>query len=119
MKKYVFILIFTLFNLSVIAQNNNSLVTKTMSDKIAKECLYGKGYARAIFYESNKEFLSSSDILSGKGKDILNSLYKYPKYSENFIRRVYKIWGYDGLKNLGFTDKEIILSKKIINKPFK
>ena len=92
------------------------LVTKSMSNKIANECLYGRGYALAAFYEANGEYLTISDIANGKGREVLKSLEKYPKYSENFIRKVYDTWGYNGLKEIGFTDAEIIKSKKIINK---
>lgn len=92
------------------------LVTKSMANKIANECLYGGGYALSAFYEANSEYLTFSDIANGKGREILKSLEKHPKYSENFIRKVYKTWGYNGLKEIGFTDAEIIKSKKIINK---
>ena len=92
------------------------LVTKSMANKIANECLYGGGYALSAFYEANGEYLTFSDIANGKGREILKSLEKHPKYSENFIRKVYKTWGYNGLKEIGFTDAEIIKSKKIINK---
>lgn len=92
------------------------LVTKSMANKIANECLYGGGYALSAFYEANGEYLTFSDIANGKGREILKSLEKHQKYSENFIRKVYKTWGYNGLKEIGFTDAEIIKSKKIINK---
>lgn len=92
------------------------LVTKTMANKIANECLYGGGYALSAFYEANSEYLTFSDIANGKGREILKSLEKHPKYSENFIRKVYETWGYNGLKEIGFTDTEIIRCKKIINK---
>ena len=92
------------------------LVTKSMANKIADECLNGKGYALSAFYAANSKYLTFSDIAKGKGREILKSLEKYPKYSENFIRKVHKIWGYDGLKEIGFTDAEIAKSKKIINK---
>lgn len=92
------------------------LVTKSMANKIANECLYGGGYALSAFYEANGEYLTFSDIANGKGREILKSLEKHPKYSENFIRKVYKTWGYNGLKEIGFTDAEIVKSKKIINK---
>lgn len=92
------------------------LVTKTMANKIANECLYRGGYALSAFYEANSEYLTFSDIANGKGREILKSLEKHPKYSENFIRKVYETWGYNGLKEIGFTDTEIIRCKKIINK---
>lgn len=92
------------------------LVTKSMANKITNECLYGRGYALSAFYEANSEYLTFSDIANGKGREILKSLEKHPKYSENFIRKVYKTWGYNGLKEIGFTDAEIVKSKKIINK---
>lgn len=92
------------------------LVTKSMATKIANECLYGKGYALPAFYEANSKYLTFSDIAQGKGREILRSLGKYPKYSENFIRKIYETWGYNGLKEIGFTDAEIIKCKKIINK---
>lgn len=118
MKKIFIFLILVIFNLNINAQKRTISVTKSMSDKIAKECLCNKSYAITVFYKSNKEFISTLDILKGRGRDILNNLYKYPKYSENFIRDVYKAWGYNGLKNIGFTDEEIIISKQIINKTF-
>lgn len=92
------------------------LVTKSMANKIANECLYGKGYALPAFYEANSKYITFSDIAQGKGREILRSLEKYPKYSENFIRKIYETWGYNGLKEIGFTDTEIIRCKKIINK---
>ena len=92
------------------------LVTKSMANKIANECLYGRCYALSAFYEANEKYLTFSDIANGKGRKILKSLEKHPKYSENFIRKVYKTWGYNGLKEIGFTDAEIVKSKKIINK---
>ena len=95
---------------------STSLVTKTMANKIANECLYGGGYALSAFYEANSKYLTFSDIANGKGREILKSLEKHPKYSENFIRKVYETWGYNGLKEIGFTDTEIIRCKKIINK---
>lgn len=113
------VLIVAFLTLSANAQkvSKEVLITKSMSDKISDRCLYGRGYELAAFYEANSEYLSFSDIAKGKGREILNSLEKYPEYSENFIRKVYKTWGYNGLKEIGFTDKEIIRSKKIINKP--
>lgn len=65
------------------------IVTKSMAIKIADKCLYGNGYALAVFYESNSKYLSNTDIARGTGRTILNSLDKYPKYAENFIRMVY------------------------------
>lgn len=93
-------------------KNNVVLVTHNMSAKIAGECLYGNGYSLAVFYKYNK--LSFSEICNGKGKEILNDLDKHPEYSENFIFGVYKDFGYKGLKDIGFSDEEIILSKKIV-----
>ena len=92
------------------------LVTKSMADKIADFCLSGQGYGKAVFYEANSKFLSFSDIASGKGNEVLNSLSKYPKYFENFIYGVYKTWGYDGLRQVGFTETEITKAKQIIAK---
>ena len=92
------------------------LVTKSMAAKIANECLYGRGYALPAFYEANGKYITFSDIAQGKGREILKSLEKYPKYSENFIRKIYETWGYNGLKEIGFTNSEIIRCKKIINK---
>lgn len=117
MKKLVLLLIICVFGLNVLSQDNNYhyFVTKSMSDKIAEECLYGGGYSLTIFYEANKQLLSGSDIFSGKGEEILKELYKYPEYAENFIRKVYDIWGYKGLKNIGFDDNEILRSKDIIS----
>lgn len=115
----VLILAFLTFSISIDAQKTNKkevLVTKSMSEKISDRCLNGRGYELAAFYEANSKYLSFSDIAKGRGKEILNSLYKYPEYSENFIRKVYKTWGYNGLKEIGFTDSEIVKSKKIINK---
>lgn len=121
MKKITFILFFVLFSVScVFSQKTNVkkevLVTKSMATKIADECLLGRGYALAVFYESNSEYLTMEDIAHGKGREILNELEKHPKYAENFIRKVYKNWGYNGLKQLRFNDTEITKAKKIINK---
>lgn len=96
--------------------NQVVLVTKSMATKITNECLYGNGYALPAFYEANSKYITLSDIVQGKGREILKSLYKYPKCSENFIRKIYETWGYNGLKEIGFTDAEIIRCKKIINK---
>ena len=126
MKNIFIVLLLCVFFMSVSAQNRTTtrtkvkqpttLVTKSMADKIAEPCLNRVGYCPTVFLESNKEFLSVSDILQGKADAILRSLYKYPKYSENFIYGVYQKWGYDGLRCLGFTTDEIAKSKKIVAK---
>ena len=87
-----------------------------MADKIANFCLYEQGYGKIVFFSANSEFLFFSDLLQGKGTKILQSLSKYPKYSENFIYAVYQKWGTDGWKQLGFTADEIAKSKKIVVK---
>lgn len=126
MKNIIIVLLLCVFSMSVSAQKRTTtrtqtkqpttLVTKAMADKIAEPCLNRVGYCPTVFLESNKEFLSVSDILQGKADAILRSLYKYPKYSENFIYGIYQIWGYDGLRSLGFTADEIAKSKKIVAK---
>lgn len=126
MKNIFIVLLLCVFSMSVSAQKGTTtrnrvkqpttLVTKAMADKIAKPCLNRVGYCPTIFFDSNKEFLSVSDILQGKADAILRSLYKYPKYSENFIYGVYQKWGYDGLRSLEFTSDEIAKSKKIVAK---
>lgn len=126
MKNIFIVLLLCVFSMSVSAQKGTTtrnrvkqpttLVTKAMADKIAEPCLNRVGYCPTVFLESNKEFLSVSDILQGKADAILRSLYKYPKYSENFIYGVYQKWGYDGLRSLGFTVDEIAKSKKIVAK---
>lgn len=126
MKNIFIVLLLCVFSMSVSAQKGTTtrnrvkqpttLVTKAMADKIAEPCLNRVGYCPTVFLESNKEFLSVSDILQGKADAILRSLYKYPKYSENFIYGIYQKWGYDGLRSLGFTSDEIAKSKKIVAK---
>lgn len=123
MKKVLFLLtVFaTVSVLSLSAQKTSvkktqAFVTKEMSEKIADMCLNSVGYSLGVFYESNKKLLTPTDIFRGKGREILNSLDKYPEYSENFIRAVFKTWGYNGLKEVGFNDTEIVRCKKIINK---
>ena len=126
MKNIIIVLLLCVFSMSVSAQKRTTtrtqtkqpttLVTKAMADKIAEPCLNRVGYCPTVFLESNKEFLSVSDILQGKADTILRSLHKYPKYSENFIYSIYQIWGYDGLRSLGFTADEIAKSKKIVAK---
>lgn len=126
MKNIIIVLLLCVFSMSVSAQKRTTtrtqnqtattLVTKAMADKIAEPCLNRVGYCPTVFLESNKEFLSVSDILQGKADAILRSLYKYPKYSENFIYGIYQKWGYDGLRSLGFTSDEIAKSKKIVAK---
>lgn len=126
MKNIIIVLLLCVFSMSVSAQKRTTtrtqnqtattLVTKAMADKIAEPCLNRVGYCPTVFLESNKEFLSVSDILQGKADAILRSLYKYPKYSENFIYGIYQKWGYDGLRSLGFTADEIAKSKKIVAK---
>ena len=95
MKNIIIVLLLCVFSMSVSAQKRTTtrtqtkqpttLVTKAMADKIAEPCLNRVGYCPTVFLESNKEFLSVSDILQGKADTILRSLHKYPKYSENFI----------------------------------
>ena len=127
MRNVIIVLLMSLITFSASAQRRTTtsrkskpqttvLVTKSMADKIADFCLSGQGYGKAVFYEANSKFLSFSDIASGKGNEVLNSLSKYPKYSENFIYGVYKTWGYDGLRQVGFTETEITKSKQIIAK---
>ena len=126
MKNIFIILLLCVFSMSVSAQKRTTtrnkakqpttLVTKAMADKIAYMCLYEQGYGKTIFFTSNSEYLSFSDIAQGKGTKVLHSLSKYPKYSENFIVAVYQIWGIDGWKQLGFTVDEIAKSKKIVAK---
>lgn len=123
MKKILLILLlFGLYNnCNVFAQKkatskSQPLVTKSMAEKISNECLYGSGYGLTVFYSANSELLSYSDILAGKGREILYSLEKYPKYSENFIYGVYERWGYSGLKDIGFTSTELERAKKVIKK---
>ncbi len=56
-----------------------------------------------------------SDIIEGKGIEILASLYKYPEHAENFIYFVYHHFrGDKGLKRIGFDEEEIEISYKII-----
>lgn len=125
MKKLFLVLVLCIFSLNaIIAQNkvdlvnkvDSVLVTESMADKIADVCLLNKGYTLTIFYKANSKQLSTRDIYNGKGREILLNLNKYPKYSENFIREIFRIWGYNGLKEIGFNDKEILISKEIINK---
>lgn len=126
MKNIFIILLLCVFSMSVSAQKRTTtrnkakqpttLVTKAMADKIAYMCLYEQGYGKTIFFTSNSEYLSFSDIAQGKGTKVLHSLSKYPKYSENFIVAVYQTWGIDGWKQLGFTVDEIAKSKKIVAK---
>ncbi len=126
MKNIFIVLLLCLFSMSVSAQKRTTtrnktkqpttLVTKAMADKIAYMCLYEQGYGKTIFFTSNSEYLSFSDIAQGKGTKVLQSLSKYPKYSENFIYAVYQKWGTDGWKQLGFTVDEIAKCKKIVTK---
>lgn len=126
MKNIFIVLLLCLFPMSVSAQKGTTtrnrvkqpttLVTKAMADKIADFCLYEQGYGKTVFFSANSEFLSFSDLAQGKGTKVLHSLSKYPKYSENFIVAVYKKWGIDGWKQLGFTVDEIAKSKKIVAK---
>ena len=126
MKNIIIVLLLCVFSMSVSAQKRTTtrtqtkqpttLVTKAMADKIAELCLNRVGYCPTVFLESNKEFLSVSDILQGKADTILRSLHKSPKYSENFLYGIYQIWGYDGLRSLGFTADEIAKSKNIVAK---
>ena len=126
MKNLLIILLLCVFSTSASVQNKTTtgkvskqpatLVTKAMSEKIADMCLNNTGYSLGVFYESNKKLLTPTDIFRGKGRDILNSLDKHPEYSENFIRAVYKTWGYNGLKEVGFDDAEVVRCKRIINK---
>lgn len=126
MKNIIIVLLLCVFSMSVSAQKRTTtrnkakqpttLVTKAMADKIAYMCLYEQGYGKTIFFTSNSEYLSFSDISQGKGTKVLQSLSKYPKYSENFIYAVYQKWGTDGWKQLGFTVDEIAKCKKIVTK---
>lgn len=118
----VIVAILMLFNLDAKSQKRltvkqqTTLVTKPMSNKISYLCLNNIGYYPTVFYESNKHLLKYSDLCDGKDIYIFKNLHKYPKYSENFIRKIYETWGYNGLKEIGFTDAEIVRCKKIINK---
>ena len=126
MKNIFIVLLLCVFSMNISAQKRTTtrnkakqpttLVTKAMADKIAYMCLYEQGYGKTIFFTSNSEYLSFSDIAQGKGTKVLHSLSKYPKYSENFIVAVYQTWGIDGWKQLGFTVDEIAKSKKIVAK---
>ena len=126
MRNLLIVLLLCVFTVNVSAQKRTTtrnkakqpttLVTKAMADKIANMCLYEQGYGKAIFFSSNSEYLSYSDIAQGKGTEILQSLSKYPKYSENFIYAVYQKWGKDGWKQLSFTADEIEKSEKIVVK---
>lgn len=104
------------FQATAATKQPTTLVTKAMADKIADFCLYEQGYGKTVFFSANSEFLSFSDLAQGKGTQVLHSLSKYPKYSENFIVAVYQKWGIDGWKQLGFTADEIAKSKKIVAK---
>ena len=128
MKNLLVILLLCVFTMSVSAQRRitrnrakhpTTLVTKAMADKIADFCLYEQGYGKTVFFSSNSEYLSFSDLAQGKGTKILQSLSKYPKYAENFIYAVYQNWGTDGWKQLGFTATEIAKAKKIVAKKSK
>ena len=76
MKNIFVVLLLCLFSMGVSAQKRTTtrtkvkqpttLVTKSMADKIAEPCLNRIGYCPTIFFDSNKEFLSVSDILQGK-----------------------------------------------------
>lgn len=124
MKNIFIVLLLCVFYISVSAQKGTTtrnrvkqqttLVTKPMSNKISYLCLNNIGYYPTVFYESNKHLLKYSDLCDGKDIYIFKNLYKYPKYSENFIRKIYETWGYNGLKEIGFTDTEIIKCKKIV-----
>ena len=95
MKNLIIILLLCIFSISTSAQKRTTvknrvkqpttLVTKAMADKISDFCLYGQGYGKAVFYQSNSKYLTFSDVAQGKGIEIMQSLSKYPKYSENFI----------------------------------
>jgi len=126
MKNLLIMLLLCVFSASAQAQSRTAakkaskqpatLVTKAMSEKIADMCLNSVGYSLGVFYESNRKLLTPTDIFRGKGREILNSLDKHPEYSENFIRAVFKTWGYNGLKEVGFNDAEIVRCKKITGK---
>ncbi len=126
MKNVIIVLLLCILSIGTSAQKRTTtrtkvkqpttLVTKGMADKIANFCLYEQGYGKTVFFSANSEFLSFSDLAQGKGTEVLQSLSKYPKYSENFIYAVYQKWGTDGWKQLGFTADEIAKSKKIVAK---
>lgn len=126
MKNIFIVLLLCLFSMNVSAQKRTTtrnrakqpitLVTKSMADKIADFCLSEQGYGKTVFFSSNSEYLSFSDLAQGKGTKILLSLSKYPKYSENFIYAVYQKWGTEGWKQIGFTADEIAKSKRIVAK---
>ena len=82
MKNIIIVLLLCVFSMSVSAQKRTTtrnkakqpttLVTKAMADKIAYMCLYEQGYGKTIFFTSNSEYLSFSDIAQGKGTKVLN-----------------------------------------------
>lgn len=116
MKKIiVFILLNLLISNFLFSQNKNFreiYVTEVMCDKISLACSNKNRYALTIFYKSNKNSINYKD--AEKVYEILNKLYLHQNYAKNFIIKIYEIWGYKGLKNIGFNEKEIDISKKII-----
>lgn len=107
MKKFIVILAAIILSLSAVAQSQKSLVTDQMTDKIAEACLCGKGYAKAIFYQSNASYLSYSDIANGRGLEILENLNRYKDYVERFIVAVWEKFGAVGFRDMNFTEDEI------------
>ena len=65
MKNLIIILLLCIFSISTSAQKRTTvksrvkqpttLVTKAMADKISDFCLYGQGYGKAVFYQSNSK----------------------------------------------------------------
>lgn len=115
--RQILLLVLILFSVDIVAQTINKFphVTRRMSDKIAVECLRGSGYALTIFLMANSNEMSNDVVAHGKYREILYSLHRHPKYSKNFIRELYRQWGWNALKNIGFTETELLICRKIIN----
>lgn len=115
--RQILLLIIIILSIDLAAQTINKFpyVTRSMSDKIAVECLQGSGYALTIFLMANSNEMTNNAVAHGKYREILHSLHRHQKYSRNFIKELYRQWGWKALKDIGFTDTELLICRKIIN----
>ena len=94
------------------AKQQKSLVTQEMSQKVAYLVLNYKGFTRSLFNSAN-------DLKTIRETDeILYSIDKHPECVENFIIKIFDIYGtgdggYIALSDCGFTPAEYKIAEKI------
>lgn len=112
MKKVIVLLLFLCASNMGFAQNNNSLVTPQMSNKVAYYVKNHMGFSTTIFCDANH--------LNGMYEldKALASIDKHPEYIEKFIIEIFNQYGtgdsgYVALKEFGYTPQEYDIALKI------